>query len=188
MIGNGEVQWSDVEAWFGCKQRTVMDRFKSLGIESRKMKRGRPVKEVPERVVNSVMEYRSDFNTGYKRTAQAMVRDLQTPMLASSRTVYKVFKEHELFASRRHAPAQHDKRFVASSFGQLWHRDLHYYRVEPGEDFQYLIAFIDDRSRAIIHWELVADKTMVSASNALERALATQNAVVPYMMTIDNGG
>jgi putative transposase len=117
-----------------------------------------------------------------------MARDLQTPMLVSSRTVSKVFKEHELFGSQRHAPAQHGKRFVARYFGQLWHTDLHYYRVEPGEDLQYLIAFIDDRSRAIIHWELLADRTMISTSNALERALATQNDVVQYMMTIENGG
>ena len=52
----------------------------------------------------------------------------------------------------------HDLRFVATFINQIWHIDLHHLTKE-GDDQKYLISFIDDRTRKIIYFEVLDDKT-----------------------------
>ena len=50
----------------------------------------------------------------------------------------------------------------------------------------YLIAFIDDCSRYVVHWEVIDEKTSIASALALAHAL--EKAPKPKMITIDNGG
>jgi transposase InsO family protein len=50
---------------------------------------------------------------------------------------------------------------------------------------QYLIGFLDDRSRLIVYYEVLPDKTMHSTAQALRCAL-NENPK-PYKLTSDNG-
>jgi transposase InsO family protein len=81
----------------------------------------------------------------------------------------------------------HDNRFVALYVGKLGHTDIHYLKPEkdvPSAFQQYLIAFLDDRSRYLLYYEILNDKTMVSAACALD-AVVQRNGR-PYQVTTDN--
>jgi hypothetical protein len=70
---------------------------------------------------------------------------------------------------------QHDHRFVAKYVDYLWHTDLHEI-VIPDEETGglrtiYLIAFLDDASRYIMHHRLIADKRSETCAAVLSEAL-----------------
>ena len=67
---------------------------------------------------------------------------------------------------------------------QLWHTDIHYITIN--NERHYLIGFIDDRSRFLLHFEIIPVKTSALASNALLNAIGKHSK--PKMITIDNGG
>jgi transposase InsO family protein len=50
----------------------------------------------------------------------------------------------------------------------------------------YLIGFIDDRTRYLIYYEILQDKTAASAAQALEKAVSLVSH--PHTVTTDNGG
>ncbi|KAH0786338.1 DDE-type integrase/transposase/recombinase [Histomonas meleagridis] len=80
----------------------------------------------------------------------------------------------------------HQKRFYAKYVGQLWHTDIHYLSKINNLQY-YLIAFIDDCSRYVVHWEVVIDdKTYIASALALIHALGKSQK--PKTITIDNGG
>jgi transposase InsO family protein len=71
----------------------------------------------------------------------------------------------------------------------LWYVDLHNWdSVLEGIELKkrYLIAFIDDRTRFIIHHEVLSSKTVEAAAESLKKALAKYPR--PYMITANNGG
>jgi transposase InsO family protein len=85
----------------------------------------------------------------------------------------------------------HPRHFDARYVGQLWHTDLHQLHPEknpPGGGLhdQHLIVFLDDRSRYVIYYEVLDDKTMKSTSQALRTALDLFPK--PHQLTSDNGG
>jgi transposase InsO family protein len=79
---------------------------------------------------------------------------------------------------------------VAKFRDYVWHTDLHSitWTLADGHEkaMVYVIAFIDDASRYLIHHELLSEKTSESAGQALERAL--QHNPHPCIMASDNGG
>jgi hypothetical protein len=69
---------------------------------------------------------------------------------------------------------QHDRRCVAKSADYLWHTDLHEI-VIPDEQTGglrtiYLIAFLDDASRYIMHHPLIADRKTETCAAVLSEA------------------
>ena len=77
--------------------------------------------------------------------------------------------------------------------GQIWHSDLHQIHDliitnENGEEEhhkQYIVAFLDDRSRYIIHAAIIPNKE--SSTLADELLNAFEKASPPARMVIDNG-
>ena len=85
-------------------------------------------------------------------------------------------------------------RYVAKMVGQIWLTDLH--QIEDlvvldasGNKVyikQYIVAFLDDRSRFIIHASIVLNKESTTIAKELEAALT--KASPSARLIIDNGG
>lgn len=156
--------------------------FIQNGIEMPLLKTGPKEFECEPETVNQMFDYKGIFNVGYKRVADKFD--------VSQRHVYKIFKENSLLmVKNKRKPKIHNKRFVAKYANQLWHSDLHYWKkviIDGKETKTYLIGFIDDRSRLILHCAIINAKT--SALCAGELLCCLQKYPPPAMITIDNGG
>ncbi|KAH0795249.1 Integrase core domain containing protein [Histomonas meleagridis] len=89
------------------------------------------------------------------------------------------------FAKPKKKPNPHPHLFVARYAGQLWHADIHYVTIDEAQ--YYLLGFIDDRSRLLLHYEVLPMKTSDLCGMVLIRAL-NKVPIRPKMLTIDNGG
>lgn len=146
------------------------------------------MKQAPEKTMDTVHDYRSHLNSGCIRTAEALARDPENSLRASALTARRVFREHDLFLSYPHriADIEHTKRFAARHMGQLWHTDLRSFKVSEDGEFEYMMAFIDNRSHRTVSREVLPNTTMISTSEVLECALTQPRMLVPHAMTIEN--
>ena len=158
-----------------------------FGIELKKC--GRPRNGITQEEYLYVKAYKENANVGYKTMAIVAKRD---PTAPKSLTLWKckcIFDQYALYSfTRAHKEKkEHTNRFVAKYVNQAWHTDLHYLERLPEENNEqyYLIAFIDDRSRLIIHYQILEQKTSILAMNSLAAALAKGG--VPKTMIMDNG-
>lgn len=90
----------------------------------------------------------------------------------SSSTVYRILREEDLVCSRRGRTKRYrqaDEK--ATRTDEIWATDLMYLKV--GEVQYYLVIFIDEYSRYVVHWELLASMDGHSISIAAQRALET---------------
>ena len=150
---------------------------------------GRPPATINENEYNFVHQYKKDFNVGYQRLSN--IRN-QRPDFPNGLTEWKIRKIYDyddiyVYGSEFKTKNSHEQRYVAKYAGQAWHTDLHYSEKYEDESFWqfYLIAFIDDRTRKIVHYEVIPDKTMLSTSKALENAFIKN--FLPKTVIIDNG-
>lgn len=144
-------------------------------------KRGRPLISIDPKLEKFAMEY--EANIGYKRMNGAAERE---NIPSSSWACRKLYALKGLFVEKKKIPkVQHTKRYVARYVYQAWHTDLHYLEKENGEPQKYLIAFIDDRSRLILHHAIIEQKTSYLCAKELLAAL--EKNMHPKTMIIDNG-
>ena len=135
--------------------------------------------------VSYIQGYKSDYQgVGYQRVAGVAKRK---GLSATEWNVRKVFGEYNLFNHRKlpKNPNEHNNLFVARYAGQIWHADIHYIRIDSYQF--YLLGFIDDRTRFLVHNEVLVSKDSKTCSEALMRALGKVQHR-PKMLTIDNGG
>ncbi|KAH0805810.1 Mobile element protein [Histomonas meleagridis] len=138
-----------------------------------------------QETVSYIQGYKSDYHgAGYQRVAGVAKRK---GFSATEWNVRKFFGEQNLFNYHKppKKPNEHNSLFVARYAGQLWHADIHYVRIDDNQF--YLLGFIDDRTRFLLHYEVLASKDSKLCSEALERAL-NKVQFRPKMLTIDNGG
>lgn len=167
--------------------RSLMER--NLGIQFPKLKNGRPRATISQPTIDAVKSYKVSFNVGYQRTAFALQK---RGIECSERTIRTIFELEGLFLYEQPYKEKEPRiRYVAKLAGQVWHTDLHYWDLVPSpSDPQtvirtYVIAFIDDRSRKIMHAGILNDKTSLAATSEL--ALAIQLNPPPCRIIIDNG-
>ena len=172
--------------------KTLKKKFIELDLDTNLIKKGRPIQSLDTTLIDEVMEYRSCYKCGYKRSKQVVERILKIkdpPIDISQHKVYSIFKDRSMFVSfRAKNKNSHKKRFVAKYINQIWHTDLHYYNkitINQKEIQQYLLAFIDDRSRFIIYWTLIQDKSADTVSLHLRNLLARH--CPPSRLVSDNG-
>ena len=116
---------------------------------------------------------------GYSNVTEYQVRNLYE-------------KEGYYLYEKEYKPkSDHNNRFEAPFANQLWHTDLHYFKEnDSDEKWKYLIAFIDDRTRKILYFELLDDKSATSVSAALQKALSAvieETNQAPHTIVTDNG-
>ena len=90
----------------------------------------------------------------------------------SPSTVYRVLKEHRLVCPwRRRTKRRREEEEKARRADAIWATDLKY--VAVGERNYYLITFLDEYSRYIVHHELLRDMGGSAVSLAAQAALET---------------
>jgi len=88
----------------------------------------------------------------------------------SSSTVYRILREEELISRHRGRKKRHrEEEEKAQRPDERWGTDLMYVKV--GGVTYYFVAFIDEYSRYITHWELLSDMGGQSVSLAAQAAV-----------------
>ena len=170
---------------FGMSRETLKKFCEEHNIAIPTKGRGRPSLSITPEQEEWISNYRRRANIGYHQMSRISSR---YDVNVSDWGMRKNFEENERFLfKRKQSPKnEHPKRFVAKYAGQTWHTDLHYLKKEENEEKQrYIIAFIDDRTRKILHHEILDDKSGPTVANALVHALNA--APKPRYMVIDNG-
>lgn len=183
-IQQGSLKLRDAIKKFHTSWKTINSRLSALIPPIQlDLTEGRPQLQLEESLVQKVVDYRNNTKVGYQQCAFAL--NLSEWLV---RTIYElkglfIFEQEFL-----NTEEEHPNLFVAKYVGQLWHTDIHYIKYNEGDEVKtaYLIAFIDDRSRYIIHHEILDTKDSNSAAQSLIHAL--EKARKPHTITIDNGG
>lgn len=90
----------------------------------------------------------------------------------SASTVYRILRAEELMHRQRGRTKRYrDDAEKASGPDEIWATDLMYLKVDGVQ--YYLITFIDEYSRYLVHWELLTSMDGHSISLAAQRALET---------------
>ena len=90
----------------------------------------------------------------------------------SASTVYRILRSQSLmFRQRGRVKRYRDEIEKASRPDQIWATDLMYLKV--GGVQYYLVTFIDEYSRYLVHWELLGSMDGHSVSTAAQRAIET---------------
>ena len=90
----------------------------------------------------------------------------------SPSTVYRILREANLICpSRRRKKRSRPEEEKAPRPNQRWATDLLYLRI--GERWYYLVSFLDEYSRYLVHWELLSSMDGHSVSLAAQRAVET---------------
>lgn len=171
----------DAARILGMRESNLKKLWCERGLECNKI--GRPLKKIPDKLIESVINYRKKFDVGYKRCSQVMKRNGFETTQYELRTIYESFG---LFTYEIEYKCEDKNRvnYLAKYANQIWHTDLHEFSEESVK--KYLIAFIDDHSKFVIHHSILSDKSMISTSIALEEALSKVNSP-PSKIVIDNG-
>lgn len=87
----------------------------------------------------------------------------------SPSTVYRILRESNLVCPwRRRSKRRREEIERAQRPNERWGTDLMYVRIGTGQ--YYLVTFLDEYSRYLVHWELLSDMSGVSVSLAAEAA------------------
>ena len=88
----------------------------------------------------------------------------------SSSTVYRILKEEQLIGPRRGRRKRYrDEHEKAQYPDQIWGTDIMYLKVSQIQYF--FLAFIDEYSRYLVHWELLSSMDGLTITQAMLRAL-----------------
>jgi putative transposase len=110
----------------------------------------------------------------------------------SPSTVYRILRESNLVCPwRRRSKRRREELEQAQRPNERWGTDLMYVRI--GAFQYYLVTFLDEYSRYLVHWELLTDMRGASVSLAAEGALEKERnswegrACLPPEIRSDNG-
>ena len=86
----------------------------------------------------------------------------------SPSSVYRILREANLVCPwRRRTKRRREELEKAQRPNERWGTDLMYLRIGAGQ--YYLVTFLDEYSRYLVHWELLTDMGGVSVSLAAQR-------------------
>ena len=185
----GIVTRRDICSRFKCSNSKIPKIFEKFDIQYPKLKKGRNPKCINPKVVDAILDYTKKFRVGYQRMTDVLLRK---GFEVTQHQVKKIYENEGLYLfEKEYEPDNvHDLRFVAPFVNQIWHTDLHYLEKKEGDEQRYLISFIDDRSRKILYFEVLDDKTAQSTSAALKRAIDSvveETNHAPHTIVTDNG-
>lgn len=90
----------------------------------------------------------------------------------SASTVYRILRAEELMCRQRGRVKRYrEENEKASRADEIWATDLMHLKVDGVQ--YYLVTFIDEYSRYVVHWELLTSMDGRSISTAAQRALET---------------
>ncbi len=90
----------------------------------------------------------------------------------SSSTVYRILREENLMKRHRGRTKRYREEVEkAKRANERWATDLMH--IQLGERTYYFVAFLDEYSRYIVHWELLTGMDGISVSTSAQAALET---------------
>ena len=129
-----------------------------------------PFEALPEERAAVVSYARQHPEIRHRELAWRMI-DEEVAFLSSS-TVYRILREEELMCRRRGRQKRYREEVEkAQRPDERWGTDLMYVKIN-GVTYFYL-AFLDEYSRYIVHWELLSGMDGHSASLGAQQALET---------------
>jgi transposase InsO family protein len=133
-----------------------------------------------------VVGYRKSHpRMGFREITYAMI-DEDIAYLSES-TVYRILKKHDLITEWNRIKKEHIRPEWAQEPDQKWQSDIMYLKVNGR--FFYLLIFMDEYSRYIVHHALLttmdADSVSIQAQIAIEK-LRKDSLATPIIQT-DNG-
>lgn len=144
-------------------------------------KKGPAEKEIPIDITFNVIKYYLLLKCGETVTYHSMKAANEDVTLYQVR---KVFQENNLYKYKKPQDEKPKTRctYQAKYVNQIWHADIHY--LEKNK--LYLYSIIDDRSRFIVGYEVIVEKSADQCKRILENAIQTYGK--PAIMWTDNGG
>lgn len=145
-----------------------------------KAKKGPKVKEIPESVEIKIVNYYLMLRCGETITYYSMKANKEKVTLYQ---VQKVFKEYRFYKFEKTLDDVKVRcTYLAKYTNQIWHADVHYL----DKNKLYLYAIIDDRSRYIVGYGVIVEKTANECLKILQQAI--QDYGPPAIFWTDNGG
>ena len=162
---------------------TLKNGFENNGIEV-KFKKGPRETVILEQFKGTILSVQRETGMGSTKVYEQLVaRSQNNPLFKkiSHHMVYKTLKNNSLLKYNKPPKAAQKVRcrYEADYPDLIWHTDLHHFAG------QYLIAFIDDYSRFVVHVELIPTKDSDVVKTVLAIALQYHNR--PFCIWTDNG-
>lgn len=165
-------------------RKKLLLKWQELGLNPKKL--GRPETPLRTDLLPTIHEIKAKYNLGYKKVLESYIHD----DTVSFHDMLKLYEKENLFKFRRDPEKidEHPNQYVSQYVNQQWHTDLKSFKEETNgtKHTYHLNAFIDDRSRFCIYYEILPDKTMKSTSKALQNAIDSIK-IIPYELLTDNG-
>lgn len=108
------------------------------------------------------------------------------PQTTGLTTIYRLLHQHNLMDKT--PPAEDRRKFEAQLPNDIWQSDVMHgpkVMVDQKQRKTYLIAFIDDHSRLIVHAAFYLSENLAAFMDAFEKALAKRG--IPRKLYVDNG-
>ncbi|MBU1145666.1 MAG: DDE-type integrase/transposase/recombinase [Firmicutes bacterium] len=177
-----EMTYEEVKRIYHCSKITIINRFLHLNLPIPMFNQSKRPILISDKDIKKVKKYLQKFKVGYRRCSEALT--LRGYLISEWKT-RKIFEMEGLYCFEKPFKEinPHPSRFVASFAGQIWHTDLHF--IQKGEHQEIIIAFVDDRSRYIVHAEVIESKSSLHTANVLRNALLGNPK--PHTLVIDNG-
>ena len=162
---------------------TLKRGFERMGIKI-DFKKGPRETVILEQFKGTILSVQKETGMGATKVYEQLVSRSQNNELYESIThhmVYKTLKSNSLLKySKPPKVAQKVRcRYEANYSDLIWHTDLHHFAG------QYLIAFIDDYSRYVVHMDLIPTKDSEVIKTVLDIAIQYHNR--PFCIWTDNG-
>ena len=157
--------------------------FERLGLKVG-FRRGRRETVILEQFRGTILSVQKESGMGATKIYEQLVAKAPNNELFKRIThnmVYKTLRSNSLLKYNKpnKVPQKQRCRYEADNPDLIWHTDLHNFGG------QYLIAFIDDYSRYIVHHELIPTKDSGVTKTVLEIAIQYHNR--PFCIWTDNG-
>lgn len=179
-LSRGSLELNAVLGYLGVSRSSY---FRWKQEESWKRERSEPVRPVqafealPEEK-EAVVKYALEHSGVRHRELAWKMIDEDVAYLSMS-TVYRILRSEELMCLRRGRQKRYREEVEkASRPDEIWATDLMYLKI--GGDQFYLLNFIDEYSRYLVHWELLSSMDGHSISIAAQAALES--------LELDSGG
>ena len=146
---------------------------------------------IPEEIVKEILLLKEELPT---RSAQKIVTMLELARridkgLINIRTIGRILKHHgytrEALAKRSRVYVKHEKEAINMTWQSDVMQGFYIPDVDGTNRIVYLIGFIDDHSRRILHCQFYFDATLTRLEDCLKKAITKHG--VPESFYIDNG-
>ena len=148
--------------------------------------RGIP-RKLDDETINIVLTARrSQMATPVPMLLESLKRQTLVPVSTGLSTIYRLLHRHGLMD--RALKPEDRRKFEAEMVNDIWQSDVMHgpkVMVDGRLRKTYLIAFIDDRSRLIVHGEFYLSENLACFMSAFENALTKRG--LPRKLYVDNG-